>query len=182
MLSTSDGFHIWSRQYDRKLEDIFEIQEEIANSISTALSVSLKHKRNASQQHVDPKAYDFFLRGLSYLARHTTQDNVYARQMFTQAIEIEPEFGRGWACLAYTYGFAYMYFNASDVTLAEARRTSAKALELAPELAESHVSSGIAHCMSKVGNISREWLLHDSDMDNIRTHPRFEQIIKLFPG
>lgn len=149
LLSTSDGFHIWSRQYDRKLEDIFEIQEEIANSITTALSVSLKHKRNVTQQKVDPKAYDYFLRGLSYFAKHTTQDNIYARQMFTQAIEIEPDFGRGWAGLGYTYGFAYMYFNASDVNLAEARRTSARALQLAPDLAESHVSSGIALCMSK---------------------------------
>ena len=149
LLNTSDGYHIWSHQYDRKLEDIFEIQEEIANSITTALSISLKHKRKATQQQIDPKAYDFFLRGLSYIARHTTQDNVYARQMFAQAIDIEPEFGRGWAGLAYTYGFAYMYFNASDVNLAEARRTSARALQLAPDLAESHVSSGIAYCMCK---------------------------------
>lgn len=166
LLNTADGFHIWSRQYDRKLEDIFDIQEEIANSITTALSVSLKHKRRQTQQHVDPKAYDFFLRGLSYFARHTTQDNIYARQMFTQAIEIEPDFGRAWAGIAYTYGFAYMYFNASDVNLAEAKRTSAKALKLAPELAESHVSSGIAFCMSQ---------------DYKRTEIEFEKAIALDP-
>jgi adenylate cyclase len=149
LIKTADGFHIWSRQFDRQLKDIFEIQEEIANSIATALSASLKRKRISPQQHVDPKAYDFFLRGLSYFARHTTQDNVYARQMFTQAVDIEPEYGRAWAGVAYTYGFAYMYFNASDVNLAEAKRTSAKALKLAPDLAESHVSSGIACCMSQ---------------------------------
>jgi tetratricopeptide (TPR) repeat protein len=149
LINTENGFHMWSRQFDRKLEDIFEIQEEIANSIASALSLSLKQKRGWSQQHVDPKAYDFFLRGLSYFARHTTQDNVYARQMFTRAIEIEPEFGRAWAGIAYTHGFSYMYFNASETSLAEARKTSARALELAPELAESHVSAGIAHCMSK---------------------------------
>jgi len=147
LINTSDGFHLWSRQYDRKLADIFEIQEEIAGSIATALSLSLKHKPKSTQQHVDPKAYDFFLRGLSYFARHTTQDNIYARQMFKQSIDIEPEFGRAWAGIAYTYGFSYMYFNATEVNLAEAKRTSAKALELAPELAESHVSAGIAFCM-----------------------------------
>jgi adenylate cyclase len=69
--------------------------------------------------------------------------------MFNQAIEIEPEFGRAWAGLAYTYGFEYMYFSATEVNLAEARRTSSKALELAPDLAEAHVSAGIAHCMSQ---------------------------------
>ena len=148
LVNTHDGYHLWSRQYDRQLEDIFEIQEEIANSIASALSVSLKRKIDNSQQQVDPKAYDFFLRGLSYFAKHTTADIVYARQMFNQAIEIEPEFGRAWAGLAYTHGFEYMYFNASNVNLNEAKRTSNRALELAPDLASSHVSAGIAHCMS----------------------------------
>ena len=147
LINTSDGFHLWSNQYDRKLSDIFEIQEEIAGSIATALSLSLKRKHKPTQQQVDPKAYEFFLRGLGYFAQHTTQDNVYARQMFNQAIDIEPEFGRAWAGIAYTYGFAYMYFNASEVNLAEAKRTSAKALKLAPDLAESHVAAGIAFCM-----------------------------------
>ncbi len=149
LVNTFDGYHLWSRQYDRRLEDIFEIQEEIANSIASSLSVSLKRVRDDDQQQVDPKAYDFFLRGLSYFARHTTQDNVYARQMFRQAAEIEPSFGRTWAGLAYTYGFEYLYFNATDVNRNEAKRTSERALELSPELAESHVSSGIAHCMSQ---------------------------------
>jgi len=149
LVNTSDGYHLWSRQYDRQLKDIFEIQEEIANSIASALRVSLQIKRDDRQQQVDPKAYDFFLRGLSYFAKHTTQDNVYARQMFNQAIEIEPEFGRAWAGVAYTHGFEYMYFNASNVNLHEAIRTSNRALELAPELASSHVSAGIAHCMSQ---------------------------------
>jgi TolB-like protein/Flp pilus assembly protein TadD len=149
LINAANGFHIWSRQFDRKLIEIFEIQEEIANSIATALSLSLKRQSNQTQQQVDPKAYDFFLRGLHYFARHTTQDNVYARQMFKQAIDIEPEFGRAWAGLAYTHGFSYMYFNATDVNRAEARRTSAQALKLAPELAESHVSSGIAACMNQ---------------------------------
>jgi adenylate cyclase len=166
LVNTSDGYHLWSRQYDRKLEDIFEIQEEIANSIASALSVSLKNKRDESQQKIDPKAYDFFLRGLSYFAKNTTQDNVYARQMFNQAIEIEPEFGRAWAGVAYTHGFEYMYFNASNVNLNEAKRTSERALELAPELASSHVSAGIAHCMSQ---------------DYKESEVEFEQAIKLDP-
>ena len=149
LLNTEDGFHIWSRQYDRQLKDIFEIQEEISRSITKALSVSLKNRHHTTQQQVDPKAYDFFLRGLSYFARHTTQDNVYARQMFKQAIKIESNFGRAWAGVAYTYGFEYMYFNASNVNLTEAKRTSMQALKLAPDLAESHVSSGIASCMDQ---------------------------------
>jgi TolB-like protein/Flp pilus assembly protein TadD len=148
LVNTADGYHLWSRQFDRGLEDIFEIQEEIATAIASTLSLSLQREASASQQQVDPKAYDFFLRGLSYFAKHTTQDNVYARQMFNRAIEIEPDYGRAWAGMAYTYGFEYMYFNATDVNRSEAKRTSSRALELAPNLAESHVSAGIAHCMN----------------------------------
>lgn len=147
LVKTADGYHLWSRQYDRGLEDIFEIQEEIAGSIVDALSLTLKHPDVFSQQHVDLKAYDFFLRGLSYFARHNIQDTIYARQMFERALEIDPEFGRAWAGLAYTYGFEHMYFNAADVNRDEALRTSMKALELAPNRAESHISAGIAHCM-----------------------------------
>ncbi|MGD2130047.1 MAG: tetratricopeptide repeat protein [Lysobacterales bacterium] len=147
LVKTSDGYHLWSRQYDRSLEDIFEIQEAIADSIATALSVTLKEKSASELQQVEPRAYDFFLRGQSYFARQNIQDTVYARQMFSRALEVEPGYGRAWAGLAYTYGFEYLYFSATEVNRDEALKTSRKALELAPDLAESHVSAGIAHCM-----------------------------------
>jgi TolB-like protein/Flp pilus assembly protein TadD len=147
LVKTSDGYHLWSRQYDRLLEDIFEIQEEIADSIANALSVTLKRKTPSEQQQVDPKAYDLFLRGLSFSAKQNIQDTIYARQMFQRALEVDPQFGRAWAGLAYTYGFEYLYFNATDVNREEALRTSRKAQELAPDLAESHISAGIALCM-----------------------------------
>ncbi len=147
LVKTSDGYHLWSRQYDRLLEDIFEIQEEIADSIANALSVTLKRKTPSEQQHVDPRAYDLFLRGLSFSAKQNIQDTIYARQMFQRALEVDPQFGRAWAGLAYTYGFEYLYFNATDVNREEALRTSRKAQELAPDLAESHISAGIARCM-----------------------------------
>jgi len=148
-VKTSDASHIWSQQYDRPLEDVIEIQQEIANGVAATLGVSWQPGPNDHHQQVDPKAYDYLLHGLQYFARHTTQDNVYARQMLNQAIKIEPDYGRAWAGVAYTHGFEYMYFNASNVNLDEAKRASKRALELAPELASSHVSAGIAHCMSQ---------------------------------
>jgi len=147
-VKTSDASHIWSQQYDRPLEDVIEIQQEIASGVATTLGISWRPEPIGRQQ-VDPKAYNYLLHALQYFARHTTQDNVYARQMLNQAIEIEPEYGRAWAGVAYTHGFEYMYFNASNVNLNEAKRASKRALELAPELASSHVSAGIAHCMSQ---------------------------------
>jgi TolB-like protein/Flp pilus assembly protein TadD len=167
LVKTADGYHLWSRQYDRGLEDIFEIQEEIADSIANALSLTLKRNSSHAQRQVDPKAYDFFLRGQGYFAKHDIQDTVYARQMFNRALEVDPGYGRAWAGLAYTYGFEYLYFNAADVNRDEALRTSQKALELAPELAESHVSAGIAHCMMQ---------------DYQSADTEFEKSIELDPG
>jgi adenylate cyclase len=115
---------------------------------------------------VDPKAYDLFLRGLGYFARQNIQDTIYARQMFQRALDVDPDFGRAWAGLAYTYGFEYMYFNATDVNRDEALRTSRKALELAPDLAESHVSAGIAQCMVR---------------DYAQAEAEFEKAIELDP-
>jgi adenylate cyclase len=94
------------------------------------------------------------------------QDTIYARQMFERALEIDPEFGRGWAGLAYTYGLEQLYFNASSVNRDEALRTSRKALELAPEWAESHVSAGIARCMVQ---------------DYVEAGKEFERAIELDP-
>jgi len=149
LVSSDDGSQLWSGQFDRELKDIFEIQGEMADSVASVLGRQLSQKRSGHKRRLDPKAYDFFLRGLSYFARHTTEDNMYARQMLKQAIDIEPNYGRAWAGVAYTYGYEYMYFNASDVNRAEARRSSDRALKLAPNLAQSHVASGIALCMSQ---------------------------------
>ena len=166
LINTTDGALLWSREYDRPLKDIFEIQADVESSVLAALKVPKPRKSHAPMQHVDPKAYDLFLHGLSSFARHTTQDNVHARQLFIKAIDIEPEFGRAWAALAYTYGYSYMYFNATDVNLAEAKRTSKQALNLAPDLAESHVSAGIAFCM---------------DQNYKRAQDEFEKAIEIDP-
>lgn len=146
---TSDGDIRWSRQYDRPLEDIYEIKKDIEISVMKVLNVSEPEQFFTPSQDVSVKAYDLFLHGLSCFAGHTTQDNVYARQLFKQAIDLEPGFGRAWAALAYTYGYSYMYFNATDVNLAEAKRTSKQALKLIPDRAESHVPYGIACCMDQ---------------------------------
>jgi adenylate cyclase len=148
LVNASDGYRLWSQRYDFSLEDIFKIQEEIAASIADTLSLGLKRPTSGQSGKVSPKAYDFYLRGLSYFAKHSAQDTIYARQMFQRAIDIEPGFGKAWAGLAYTYGFEYMYFNAARESREEALRSSTRALELAPDLPESHVSSGIANCMS----------------------------------
>jgi adenylate cyclase len=166
LVKTSDGYHLWSRQFDRQMKDIFEIQHEIAEATAKAFSLSLSREKVPSQEDVDPRAYDFFLRGLGYFGKHTQQDNLYARQMFRQAIGIDPDFGRAWAGLAYTYGWEYLYFNAADMSLDEAAHSSRRALELSPDLTEAHVSVAMERCMRK------EWAAAEA---------AFEKAIELDP-
>ena len=149
LVNTGAGAVLWSGEYNRRREDVFDIHDDIVNSVCSTLEVDLDSEYKVIRHKVDPKAYDFFLRGLAQFAKHTTQDNVYARQMFKQAIEIEPEYGRAWSSVAYSHGIEYMYFNASNVNLAEAARASERALELAPNLTSSHISSGIVCCMNQ---------------------------------
>lgn len=148
LVNTGAGAVLWSGEYERRIDDIFDIHDDIVNSVARTLGATVDSNYHVIRHPVDPKAYDLFLRGLSYFARHTTQDNVYARQLFKQAIEIEPEYGRAWSNVAYSHGIEYMYFNASNVNLAEAARASERALELAPNLTSSHISSGIVCCMN----------------------------------
>jgi TolB-like protein/Flp pilus assembly protein TadD len=166
LVKTADGYHLWSRQYDRRMEDIFQIQAEIAESIARTLSVTLGQKHREVPQPADTRAYDFFLRGQSYFGRQTLQDTIYARQMFERALEIDPEYGRAWAGLAYTYGFEQLYFNASHVNRHEALRTSRRALKLAPQLAESHVSAGLAHCMVQAYDAADAAFTKATDLDS----------------
>jgi len=148
LINVADGYHLWTHKYDRQREDLFEIQEDIAGHIAEALSVTLKHSHLHDQMQVDPRAYDFFLRGKYYFEKCNAEDAVYARQMFKQALGVDPAYGRAWAWLAYSYGFEYMFLNGTDANREEALRTSEKALELAPDLAESHIAAGIARCMT----------------------------------
>jgi len=148
LINVNDGYHLWTHRYDRQRDDLFDIQEDIAGHIADALSVTLKHSHLDEQKQVDPRAYDFFLRGKHYFEKYNAENSIYARQMFSQALEVDPGYGRAWAWLAYSYGFEYMYLNGTDVNRDEALRTSEKALKMAPDVAESHIAAGIAHCMT----------------------------------
>lgn len=147
LVDTVNGYHLWSRQYDCKVCDVFDIQEDVAESVANVLSLSVVKNKKFAKHKVNPKAYKLLLSGMSLFSRRTMKDVLGARKMFNAAIEIDPQFGRAWAGLAATYGFEYMGFNASEVNKKEAMRASTKALEYAPERAESHVLAGLANCM-----------------------------------
>jgi tetratricopeptide (TPR) repeat protein len=143
--------------------------------------VTLKHSHLHEQRQVDPRAYDFFLRGKYYFAKCAAENSVYARQLFTQALRVDPTYGRVWAWLAYSYGFEYMFLDGTDTNRDEALRDPIVLYDAAcfyAMLGKSRKAlDSLEKCVLKVGSINREWLENDSDLDSIRDHPRFANII-----
>jgi serine/threonine protein kinase/Tfp pilus assembly protein PilF len=147
LISASDGYHLWSERYDRPMEDVFAIQDEIARSIARALEVTLgpgdQHAMQAAPT-ADVQAYDCYLRGRQFANRFGKRNLLYARTMFRRAIEIDPEYALAWAGLADCCSTLYMYFEVIEENRRQAVEASLKAFELAPQLAETHVAHGLA--------------------------------------
>jgi adenylate cyclase len=146
LVDAQNGYYLWSERFDREIEDIFAIQDEIARNVLDALGLSLtereeRHLLKPSTTNVE--AYEFYLRGRKLFQTWNRQNMEFARQMFARAVAIDPDFGLAWAGLANTYVDLYRWGrNSRD--LEEAKRTSAHALELDPNLAEAHVAIGQA--------------------------------------
>jgi non-specific serine/threonine protein kinase len=152
LVETATERSVWAERYDRQLEDVFAIQDEIAHSITGALRVVLseKEKRAIEKRPTgDVKAYDFYLRGRQYFHQFRRTGYEFAQRMFAQAIEIDPAYARAWAGRADCYSFLCLYWDASEENLAQADAASRKALQLDPELAEAHVSRGLAVSLKK---------------------------------
>ncbi len=147
LVKVADGYHIWSKEFDEDLEDVFAIQDEIAASIADALVATLSERereaiRAVPRTHVD--AYDYYLRGRKFFKRFHKVDIEHARQMFWQALDIDPDFALAWAGYADCHSFLMMYVDPNPVHARQADQASKRALELAPELAEAHASRGLA--------------------------------------
>lgn len=147
LVNARDGYQLWSERYDRDLEDVFEVQDEISSNIVRALEVTLSPREKKAIQRQAPvniQAYEYYLRGRSLFHRAIKAAHGQALQMFTRAIEIDPHFAAAHAGVADLSSYARMYYGGSEADLERADRASQKALELAPELAEAHASRGLA--------------------------------------
>ncbi len=152
LVEARTGHSVWAERYDRQLEDVFAIQDEIAQSIARALRVMLSEKEKRAIEKAptaDVQAYDFYLRGRQFFHQFRRKGFDFARQMFARAIVIDPGYARAYAGVADCCSFLYQYWEASEANLKEADAASRKALELDPELAEAHASRGLAVSLNK---------------------------------
>ncbi len=168
LIKVSDGFMLWSEKYDRELKDIFEIQDEIALSICSALKARLSEKEQQVIEKVktqDIKAYDFYIRGRHYY-RSLKNKFKLAIEMFQKAIQKDPNYALAYAGLADCYSYIYLWFQLDQEILDQALNASKKALELDPDLAESHLSRGLTMAITS---------------DYVEAEKEFEKAIQLNP-
>lgn len=152
LVNAETGTNIWSGRFDRQLKDVFELQDEIAQNIVSALEIKLVPEREhdiQKRQTSNVEAYDFYLKGRHSYYQFSRSSVKQALKMFQKAIEIDEEYALAYAGLADCYSYLYMYDQNSEDNLKEAILASLQAMELAPQMAEAHASRGVALTIKK---------------------------------
>ena len=146
LVETASGHCVWVERYDRRMEDVFAIQDEIAQAIARALRIMLTERERRVIERIptaNVEAYDLYLRGRHFFHQFRRKGLVYAKDMFTRAIELDPHYARAYAGIADCCSWLYMYWDSTEENLKQADAASSRALELEPDSAEAHASRGL---------------------------------------
>ena len=146
LIDCATGAQVWAERYDRTLDDIFAVQDDITHQIVAALQVSLLPAEKAALARApttNVEAYSDYLRGLELLARHEKPSYTVARRMFVRAVDLDPNFARALAGIAECDCLTNMLFG-GQVSFDDVLATTERALLLEPELASAHASRGFA--------------------------------------
>jgi TolB-like protein/Flp pilus assembly protein TadD len=172
LVDTMTDFPLWSERYDREMEDVFEVQDEIASKIAAALRITLSPQEQealAAKPTENLQAYDLYLRGRNYARRVGRQDMLFALQMFENAVALDPDFALAHAGLANVCAEYYWHFERNqqwlDRAVASTEVAIAKGID-APEvkLAEAWVDYAGGR-YEKAINTIRAALSIDPDLD-----------------
>lgn len=146
LVEITNGCHRWSQCFERGLDDVFAIQDEIAEAVATSLRGVLSQREKSALQRpkTAAKTYEYYLRGRQHVHCLRQSDLEPSREMFERAIELDADYAPAWAGLAMLHATIYEWWGANDDDLERADRASRRALELAPGLADAHVARGLA--------------------------------------
>jgi serine/threonine protein kinase/Tfp pilus assembly protein PilF len=150
LVNVSDGSQLWAERYDREMEDVFAIQDDISESIVRALRVILadSERKALKARTRDVRAYEYYLRGRQY-ADFRRKSLEYSLEMYRRAVEIDPEYASAYAGIADSSCTLYNGIEAIPHFLADAEAASQRAIELEPDLAEAHVARGNVYSVHK---------------------------------
>jgi tetratricopeptide (TPR) repeat protein len=157
LIQVDDGSHLWSQSYDRKLENVFAIQSEIAEAIASALRVNLVGSDDAApvaHGAASIPAYELFLQARRLIQGRGQTNIKAARDLLEEALELDPDYAPAHAAAAQAVLLlADFQTNYSDIPLDQAVATAQplidRALELDPQLAEAHASQGLLYLLQR---------------------------------
>ena len=172
LINVEDGFHLWSEKYDRNMDDVFAIQDEIALAITENLKVILleKEKSIITKSHTQNlEAYEFYLRGRFYLNKRFL---FQCLEQFKKAVEIDPDFAKAYAGLADAYVILGFYnFLPSKEVMPKAMEAADAAIRLDNSLCEPYCSLGLYYACF-------EWNWKEAKnnfLKSIQLNPRYVQ-------
>jgi adenylate cyclase len=154
--------HIWAERYDRELEDIFALQDEVTHEIVSALAVKLtdeEQKRLVNKGTANLEAYDYTLRGLEYVYRFTKEANAVARNMFQKAIDLDPQYADAYSQLGNTHMMEWSFGWSQDPATLE------RAFDLAQQAITLDESEPMAHGL--LSNVYLWKKQHDRSIEEI---------------
>ncbi len=159
LVDTQTDFPVWSERYDREMEDVFELQDEIAHKIAEALRITLSPQEQqalAAKPTDNLQAYDLYLRGKSYARRLTRHDIEFALQMFENAVALDPRFAEAHAAIATVCAQFHYHFDRQPTWIERADAASQKASALGKDVPEVLVAeSWILYAEDKYEEVVR---------------------------
>ena len=170
LINAADGYHMWSQTYDRTLDDIFVVQDDIAGEVVKALKVTLLGTKSVTRSRpVDPEAYKLTLQGRFFGERRGKEELARAVDFFQRARERDPDYAPAWAGLsdAYAQQVNLGFVPAAD-GVRRAREAAEKAIALDPRLVDGHLALG--------------WIQRSFDWDWAAADASFRTALELEPG
>jgi adenylate cyclase len=138
LVDATDGSHVWAERFDRRFQDILDIQDELTKEIVTALRIRLTDGEQASlwlRSTNNVEAWGYATRGADHIWRGTAADNAEARALLERAVECDPGYARATALIALThyFDFRFNYTSSKGESRQKLAQVASRALELDPE-------------------------------------------------
>jgi len=145
LISADDGYHLWSETYDRELQDVFKVQDEISRSIVEALRIELGTEEKdalVEQETHDVEAYTLYLKGRFFFNTYQEADMYRSLDIYKRALELDPGYGRAYAGIADTLMQLADDWVPPEEAYPQAMEAARKAIVLDESLAEAHTALG----------------------------------------
>ena len=165
LIDTEDGTHVWSETYDRDIEDIFKIQDEIAATVTDKLKVTLLGEAKVASKKTNTEAYNMFLQAKAYINQGNKEKNEQGIKLLKNAIKIDPNFAQAWVLLSTGYSRSISNYGVRPMSYFDSVFIMAKqAIQLDPNSSEA------------VSNLAYSYLV---DGDNINSRLYSEKALQL---